>query len=74
MRLQQDVRTGIKGRCPPIPALPWPSICPSFADSCHQHRNNCAPDGYDGISHQRIRNYPCQTTRGAAADEDGGYW
>jgi hypothetical protein len=72
MRLDHDVRAGIHLRDPPAFMGSCPPVCPSFADSGRQYWNNRAAYGYDGISQQRIRNYPCQTACGAAADERGG--
>src|SRR6185312_7452772 len=85
LELQRHVRARLKDRRPPFdpPLGPHlgpplsrarcPPVCPPFTDSCRQDGNNCSTYGYDGISHQRIRNYPCQAARGATADENGGY-
>jgi len=74
---QLDANVSDKDRrlpvAPPLSQPRCPPVCPPFTDSCGQDGNNCSTYGYDGISHQRIRNYPCQAARGATADEKGGY-
>jgi len=77
VELPHHVRVGVEDRrtlaAPPLPPPRYPPVCPPFTDSCGQDGNNRSSYGYDGISHQRIRNYPCQAARGATADKNGGY-